>query len=179
MEEQVHSYPALESLAYPSLQGHYDLSYMEGHHHQEVMQHQITFSSPETASTSPGSTSGDHRGAPSDETSRCLNYDNVMVWLNQQSCGGTVKRKRKINKTQRNAANQRERRRMVCLNTAFEKLRETIPMFPYEKKMSRIQTLRLAIDYISFMSDIVGVTTHEPIHLGGHILSENDSLQAQ
>ena len=27
-------------------------------------------------------------------------YDSVMQWLNQQACGGTVKRKRKINKQQ-------------------------------------------------------------------------------
>ena len=27
-------------------------------------------------------------------------YDSVMQWLDQQACGGTVKRKRKINKQQ-------------------------------------------------------------------------------
>ncbi|CAH1790159.1 unnamed protein product [Owenia fusiformis] len=80
---------------------------------------------------------------------------NVMEWLNDQSCGGTTKRKRVITKNQRVAANQRERRRMNYLNVAFDSLRQTIPMFPYEKKMSRIQTLKLAIDYIQFMSDIV------------------------
>ena len=52
----------------------------------------------------------------------------------------------------------RERRRMTSLNTAFEKLKETIPIFPYEKKLSRIQTLRLAIDYIEFMGSIL----HQP-----------------
>lgn len=59
---------------------------------------------------------------------------------------------------QRLAANMRERRRMTSLNTAFEKLKETIPIFPYEKKLSRIQTLRLAIDYIEFMGSIL----HQP-----------------
>ena len=83
------------------------------------------------------------------------NYDNVMIWLNHQACGGTVKRKRRITKSQRLAANQRERKRMVHLNTAFESLRQTIPSFPYEKKMSRIQTLRLAMDYIVFMTELL------------------------
>ena len=59
---------------------------------------------------------------------------------------------------QRLAANMRERRRMTSLNTAFERLKETIPIFPYEKKLSRIQTLRLAIDYIEFMGSIL----HQP-----------------
>ena len=83
------------------------------------------------------------------------NYENVVVWLNQQACGGTVKRKRRITKGQRVAANQRERKRMVHLNTAFDMLRKTIPSFPYEKKLSRIQTLKLAIDYIGFMTEIL------------------------
>lgn len=89
------------------------------------------------------------------DLSNVSNYDNVMVWLNHQACGGTVKRKRRITKTQRVAANQRERKRMVHLNTAFECLRQTIPSFPYEKKLSRIQTLKLAIDYIAFMTEIL------------------------
>ncbi len=82
-------------------------------------------------------------------------YSNVMVWLNQQACGGTTKRKRRITRPQRQAANIRERRRMVHLNSAFEVLRDQIPMFPYEKRPSRIQTLRLAMDYIAFMTEIL------------------------
>ena len=65
------------------------------------------------------------------------------------------KRKRIINKVQRKAANIRERKRMFSLNEAFDELRTKIPKFSYEKKMSRIETLRLAITYISFMSDVV------------------------
>ena len=82
-------------------------------------------------------------------------YNDVMVWLDNQACGGTVKRKRKINKIQRSAANIRERRRMVLLNVAFERLREQIPMLPYEKKPSRIRTLKMAIHYIAFMTELL------------------------
>ena len=52
---------------------------------------------------------------------------------------------------------------MTSLNSAFERLKETIPIFPYEKKLSRIQTLRLAIDYIEFMGSIL----HQPTENGG------------
>ena len=65
------------------------------------------------------------------------------------------KRKRIITKVQRTAANKRERRRMLSLNTAFDCLRERIPTFSYEKKLSRIETLKLAMTYIGFMSDLV------------------------
>lgn len=56
---------------------------------------------------------------------------------------------------QRRAANVRERRRMFSLNEAFDRLRRRIPTFAYEKRLSRIETLRLAISYIGFMSEIV------------------------
>lgn len=52
------------------------------------------------------------------------------------------KRRRHVTQAQRRAANIRERRRMNKLNTAFEKLRKRIPTFAYEKRLSRIETLR-------------------------------------
>ena len=56
---------------------------------------------------------------------------------------------------QRRAANIRERRRMFNLNEAFDRLRTKVPTFAYEKRLSRIETLRLAITYISFMDELV------------------------
>ncbi|OWF50449.1 pancreas transcription factor 1 subunit alpha-like [Mizuhopecten yessoensis] len=56
---------------------------------------------------------------------------------------------------QREAANQRERKRMQSINEAFEGLRTHIPTLPYEKRLSKVDTLRLAIGYISFLSDLV------------------------
>ena len=44
---------------------------------------------------------------------------------------------------------------MLSLNDAFEELRQIVPTFSHEKKISRIDTLRLAIIYISFMTDIL------------------------
>ncbi|XP_057683566.1 fer3-like protein [Corythoichthys intestinalis] len=65
------------------------------------------------------------------------------------------KRRRIITMVQRQAANVRERKRMFGLNEAFDALRKKVPTFAYEKRLSRIETLRLAIVYISFMRDLL------------------------
>lgn len=67
---------------------------------------------------------------------------------------GKPKRRRVQSVTQRKAANVRERRRMFHLNTAFDELRKRLPAFNYEKRLSRIETLRLAMTYIGFMKDV-------------------------
>ncbi len=56
---------------------------------------------------------------------------------------------------QRIAANIRERQRMHQLNCAFDYLRNHLPTFSYEKSLSRIETLRLAIEYIRYMSQLL------------------------
>ncbi|XP_020855637.1 fer3-like protein [Phascolarctos cinereus] len=68
---------------------------------------------------------------------------------------GRPKRKRVITSAQRQAANIRERKRMLNLNEAFDQLRKKVPTFAYEKRLSRIETLRLAIVYISFMTELL------------------------
>lgn len=55
----------------------------------------------------------------------------------------------------RQAANVRERRRMQSINDAFEGLRSHIPTLPYEKRLSKVDTLRLAIGYINFLAELV------------------------
>ncbi|KAI0211707.1 Fer3-like protein, partial [Lamellibrachia satsuma] len=64
-------------------------------------------------------------------------------------------RRRTATVAQRRAANVRERKRMFNLNEAFDELRTKVPTFPYEKKLSRIETLRIAITYIGFMTEVV------------------------
>ncbi|KAJ7322385.1 hypothetical protein JRQ81_018672 [Phrynocephalus forsythii] len=68
---------------------------------------------------------------------------------------GRPKRKRIITHRQRQAANVRERKRMFNLNEAFDQLRKRVPTFAYEKRLSRIETLRLAIVYIAFMTELL------------------------
>lgn len=67
---------------------------------------------------------------------------------------GKIKRRRVQTPYQRKAANVRERRRMCTMNKAFDELRKRLPAFEYEKKLSRIETLKLAMTYISFMKDL-------------------------
>ena len=45
-------------------------------------------------------------------------------------------------------------RRLSHLNTAFAELRSHIPRFPYEKRLSKIDTLRLALAYIEFLDGL-------------------------
>ncbi len=83
--------------------------------------------------------------------------------------GGESKRKRKrvISLDQRHAANIRERRRMYHLNEAFDRLRKRVPTFAYEKKLSRIETLKLAVTYITFMADLLQ-RQQQNHHMDGH-----------
>ncbi|XP_026465043.1 pancreas transcription factor 1 subunit alpha-like [Ctenocephalides felis] len=55
----------------------------------------------------------------------------------------------------RQAANLRERKRMQSINEAFEGLRAHVPTLPYEKRLSKVDTLRLAIGYINFLAELV------------------------
>ncbi|XP_051173273.1 protein Fer3-like [Leptopilina boulardi] len=73
-------------------------------------------------------------------------------------------RRRVATVSQRRAANIRERRRMFNLNEAFDKLRRKVPTFAYEKRLSRIETLRLAITYIAFMGELLGIEASSPKH---------------
>ncbi|KAF1758935.1 hypothetical protein GCK72_015395 [Caenorhabditis remanei] len=52
----------------------------------------------------------------------------------------------------RDKANARERRRMNSLNDALETLREILPAMPDEPKMTKIETLRKAQEYIATLS---------------------------
>lgn len=56
---------------------------------------------------------------------------------------------------QRQAANMRERKRMKTINDAFECLRERIPVFGADKKLSKVDTLRLAVRYIQHLTDVL------------------------
>ncbi|XP_071956622.1 uncharacterized protein [Antedon mediterranea] len=74
----------------------------------------------------------------------------------QQTTPTKVKTRRRVpTQAQRKAANVRERKRMFSLNEAFDELRKFVPTFAYEKRLSRIETLRLAMIYIEFMTDVL------------------------
>lgn len=52
-------------------------------------------------------------------------------------------------------SNERERMRMHSLNDAFESLREVIPHVKKERKLSKIETLTLAKNYIMALTNVI------------------------
>jgi hypothetical protein len=55
-------------------------------------------------------------------------------------------------RVRRSKANARERRRMHSLNDALELLRRVLPQLPDEPRMTKIETLRMAHNYISLLA---------------------------
>uniref|UniRef100_UPI00398F1F7B transcription factor 15-like n=2 Tax=Pristiophorus japonicus TaxID=55135 RepID=UPI00398F1F7B len=77
-------------------------------------------------------------------------------------CGGGSGKRRKVSFPKgtvvvkhRQAANARERDRTHSVNTAFSALRTLIPTEPADRKLSKIETLRLASSYISHLGNIL------------------------
>ncbi|MCJ8746121.1 hypothetical protein PDJAM_G00138220 [Pangasius djambal] len=97
----------------------------------------------------------DYHGAREDLASAINGFDCTGARAGESGVRKAPKRKRVITSVQRRAANIRERRRMFSLNEAFDELRRKVPTFAYEKRLSRIETLRLAIVYISFMTELL------------------------
>ncbi|PIO74132.1 Helix-loop-helix DNA-binding domain protein [Teladorsagia circumcincta] len=58
------------------------------------------------------------------------------------------KRRMEITGKQRVAANERERKRMNSINRGFDYLRQRLPCNTHEKKLSKVDTLRGAMEYI-------------------------------
>ena len=65
----------------------------------------------------------------------------------------------------RKAANARERKRMDGLNSAFERLRDHIPEFGGDKKLSKIETLQMAKSYITALHILITQADNQPQEL--------------
>lgn len=61
----------------------------------------------------------------------------------------------RIKRNRRMKANDRERNRMHTLNDALEKLRLALPTFPEDTKLTKIETLRFAHNYIFALEQIL------------------------
>ncbi|XP_066142245.1 uncharacterized protein tap [Euwallacea fornicatus] len=59
----------------------------------------------------------------------------------------------KIKRVRRLKANDRERNRMHMLNEALDRLRCVLPSFPEDTKLTKIETLRFAHNYIQALSE--------------------------
>ena len=83
--------------------------------------------------------------------------------------GSKRKRKRVLNGVQRAEATQREKRRMLKLNRAFEDLRKVLPVTEFARnKLSRSETLKSAIDYINLMFDMLDAAKNHHHHQQQH-----------
>jgi hypothetical protein len=63
----------------------------------------------------------------------------------------------RMKKFRRMKANDRERHRMHLLNDALERLRLALPAMPQDQRLTKIETLRFAHNYIFALSQAVGV----------------------
>ncbi|CAJ1059353.1 neurogenin-1 [Xyrichtys novacula] len=62
-----------------------------------------------------------------------------------------------LKKNRRMKANDRERNRMHNLNDALDELRGVLPAFPDETKLTKIETLRFAHNYIWALSETIRI----------------------
>ncbi|CAF0800792.1 unnamed protein product [Didymodactylos carnosus] len=72
----------------------------------------------------------------------------------QTKLSSNYRKKRKLNTIQREEATVREKHRMLKLNRAYSQLRYVLPV-ENKFKLSRIETLRTACNYISMLADLL------------------------
>lgn len=74
---------------------------------------------------------------------------------NSLSSNSSSSKPRKFSPKQRQVANQRERDRTHSVNSAFGQLRGLIPTEPIDRKLSKIEILRLAGSYINHLHSVL------------------------
>nr|XP_045583445.1 class E basic helix-loop-helix protein 23-like [Procambarus clarkii] len=71
----------------------------------------------------------------------------------------------RVRRNRRMKANDRERHRMHMLNNALDRLRTVLPTAPDDTKLTKIETLRFAHNYIWALSETLkGLDSHAPTH---------------
>lgn len=78
----------------------------------------------------------------------------------RQSVRNHVKAKLSVCGKRRAKANDRERHRMHNLNSALDALRGVLPTFPDDAKLTKIETLRFAHNYIWALTETLRITEH-------------------
>ncbi|RZC27659.1 class A basic helix-loop-helix protein 15 [Asbolus verrucosus] len=98
---------------------------------------------------------------------------------------GTTTRRRKscISARERNLrrleSNERERMRMHSLNDAFEQLREVIPHIKMERKLSKIETLTLAKNYIMALTNVICEMRGEEKHYTFQDVEDDSTVELE
>lgn len=96
---------------------------------------------------------------------RCsyYNYANLSTFRSLRATGGVTltreerRRRRRATPKYRSAHASRERVRVEAFNSAFADLRKLLPTLPPDKKLSKIEILRLAICYIGYLNHVLDV----------------------
>ncbi|MFH4976366.1 hypothetical protein AB6A40_003075 [Gnathostoma spinigerum] len=65
------------------------------------------------------------------------------------------RKRRRATPKYRNLHASRERIRVESFNSAFSQLRALLPTLPTDKKLSKIEILRLSITYISYLENLL------------------------
>lgn len=78
----------------------------------------------------------------------------------------------KQKKNRRIKANDRERNRMHNLNSALDTLRNVLPAFPDDAKLTKIETLRFAHNYIWALSETLRMADHGILNLAHQDMRE-------
>ncbi|XP_062703474.1 class A basic helix-loop-helix protein 15 isoform X2 [Aedes albopictus] len=124
----------------------------------------MTDSSSQSDDTSCGSSRNGSRAGSSHGGSRHVSSHSGHH-LQASNTAAARRRKGVLNAKERNLrrleSNERERMRMHSLNDAFQSLREVIPHVKKERRLSKIETLTLAKNYITALTDVIIVMRGE------------------
>lgn len=88
--------------------------------------------------------------------SKMNNEEEFFFNIPSSSITVPVRKKRKLNGQQRDEATIREKHRMLKLNKAYAQLRLVLPV-ENKCKLSRIETLRTAVNYIHLLNQLLEV----------------------
>lgn len=103
--------------------------------------------------------SSDRSLSGQDSTDSSSFSDDSSRKRSRSSCSSNKRKKSALNAREKNIrrleSNERERMRMHSLNDAFQGLREVIPHVQKERKLSKIETLTLAKNYIMALTNVI------------------------
>ncbi|XP_048364819.1 neurogenin-2 [Sphaerodactylus townsendi] len=91
----------------------------------------------------------------------------------RSGCRGTktVETVQRLKRSRRLKANNRERNRMHNLNAALDALRQVLPTFPDDAKLTKIETLRFAHNYIWALSETLRLADHCGVAAAGGLFA--------
>ena len=98
---------------------------------------------------------------PHEDADDSMDYDDEAGdYAAPQGCaapgrGGAANGVQPVQRRRRLAANARERRRMLNLNTAFDRLRTHLPSLGSDRQLSKYETLQMAQTYITALCDLL------------------------